>query len=284
MVSSESAEGRLAKLPSPESIRSGGGLLSSAKNAASLVLPILGIMLAWELIARFSGLPPALLPPISDIGAALYKMAASGQLWGDIWGTLSRLLKSVFIGIIAGTIVGTLMGYFKIWERILAAPLNFLLAIPGTALFPLSMLWFGLTELAITSILMYEVALTVMLNTWTGVKTVDPALIKAGRAFGASGTSLFSRVLVPSALPSIIAGYRLAFSRCWRILIVAEMLVSVSNGLGYRIYWGREFFNTDVVYAALFVVGIVGLLIERLLLRTLEVMTVERWGTMRELG
>jgi ABC-type nitrate/sulfonate/bicarbonate transport system permease component len=85
-------------------------------------------------------MPAALLPPISDIGAAMYKMAASGQLWGDVWGTLSRLLKSVFIGIIVGTILGTLMGYFKIWEQILAVPLNFLLAIPGTAMFPLSML------------------------------------------------------------------------------------------------------------------------------------------------
>ncbi len=60
------------------------------------------------------------------------------------------------------------------------------------------------------------------------------------------------------------------------------MLVSVSSGLGYGIYWGREFFNTDIVYAALFVVGFVGLLLERVFLRTLEVMTVERWGIMRE--
>ena len=175
------------------------------------------------------------------------------------------------------------MGYFKTWERALVSPLNFLLAIPGTALFPLSMIWFGLTELAITSILMYEVALTVILNTWTGVKTVDSSLIRAGRAFGASGFSLFWRVLIPAALPSIISGYRLAFSRCWRILVVAEMLVSVSAGLGYRIYWAREYFNSEVVYGSLLVVGIVGLLLERVLLRTLEVMTVERWGTMREL-
>ena len=280
-VTSENAEGRLASVPSPETIQSGGGLAASAKNALSLILPILGIMILWELTARFSGLPPALLPPLSDIGAALFDMAASGQLWGDVWATLWRLLQSVFFGIIAGTILGALMGYFRLWERILAVPLNFLLAIPGTALFPLSMLWFGLTELAITSILIYEVALTVMLNTWTGVKTVDPILIRAGRAFGSGGIALFWRVLVPAALPSIISGYRLAFSRCWRILIVAEMLVSVTAGLGYRIYWGREFFNTDIVYAALFVVGFVGLLLERVFLRSLEVMTVERWGTMR---
>lgn len=283
-TSTPAVEGRLARVPSPEQVRSGGGLAASIKNLLSVILPIAAIMLLWELVSRFSGMPPALLPPLGDIFGAIVELAQKGLLWADISGTLGRLVKSVFFGIIAGTILGVLMGYFKIWERMLAAPLNFLLAIPGTAMFPLSMLWFGLTELAITSILMYEVALTVMLNTWTGVKTVDATLIKAGRAFGAKGLSLFWRVLVPAALPSIISGYRLAFSRCWRILIVAEMLVSVSAGLGYRIYWGREFFNTDIVYGSLFVVGIVGLLIERVFLRTLEVMTVERWGTMRELG
>jgi ABC-type nitrate/sulfonate/bicarbonate transport system permease component len=212
------------------------------------------------------------------------RLASEGLLWADIAGSLGRLFKSVFIGAIAGTVLGVLMGYFRYWERFLAAPLNFLLAIPGTALFPLSMIWFGLTEMAIISILIYEVALTVTLNTWTGVKTVDASLIRAGKAFGCRGMSLFWRVLIPAALPSIIAGYRLAFSRCWRILIIAEMLVSVTAGLGYRIYWGREFFNSDVVYAGLLVVGVVGLLIERVLLRGLELITVERWGTMRELG
>lgn len=123
-----------------------------------------------------------------------------------------------------------------------------------------------------------------MLNTWTGAKTVDPALIRAGRAFGVSGFSLFRRVLIPAALPSIIAGYRQAFSRGWRILVVAEMLVSVSAGLGYRIYWAQEYFNSEIVFGSLFVVGIVGLLIERVFLRTLEVMMVERWALMRDLN
>jgi len=284
MATTTTEDGRLAKPPSPEQIATGGGWIRAGWNAVTMLVPIGVIMLIWELFARFSGMPAAILPPLSDIFYAIYEMARDGLLWKDVSGTISRLFKSVFVGIIAGTILGALMGYFRVWERALVAPMNFLLAIPGTAMFPLSMMWFGLTELAITSILMYEVALTVMLNTWTGVKTVDTSLIKAGRAFGVKGFALFWRVLIPAALPSIISGYRLAFSRCWRILIVAEMLVSVSSGLGYRIYWAREFFNSDIVYGALFVVGFIGLLIERVFLRTLEVMTVERWGTMRELG
>lgn len=278
-----SAENRLARPPAVEEVRTGGGYAAAARNLVSLVVPIVVIMVLWEVAVRLSHMPAALLPPLSSVFIAVWKEALDGTLWADVSSTIGRLIESAVVGILVGTLIGVLMGYFKTWERALVAPLNFLLAVPGTALFPLSMIWFGLTELAITSILMYEVALTVILNTWTGVKTVDNSLIRAGRAFGASGFSLFWRVLIPAALPSIISGYRLAFSRCWRILVVAEMLVSVSAGLGYRIYWAREYFNSDVVYGSLLVVGIVGLLLERVFLRTLEVMTVERWGTMREL-
>jgi len=283
MAMSTSESGRLARVTSPDEISSGGGLAASARNLAFTVLPILVIMVGWEVAVRLSNMPDAILPPLSKIFVAIWTMGYDGTLWVDIGSTLSRLFESALIGIVVGTVIGVMMGYFKIWERMLVAPMNFLLAIPGTAMFPLSMIWFGLTEWAIISILIYEVTITVMLNTWTGVKTVDMSLIRAGRAFGVSGFSMFARVLIPAALPSIIAGYRLAFSRCWRILIVAEMLVSVSAGLGYRIYWAREYFNSEIVYGALFVVGIVGLLIERVFLRTLEVMTVERWGVMREL-
>src|SRR5690606_7308876 len=114
---------RQAQPASPEQIRSGGGFLSSGKNILSLVLPIGVIFLAWELMARFSDVPQALLPPISDIVAAIVDQAQRGFLLADISGTLIRLFKSVFIGIAAGTVLGILMGYFKIWERMLAAPL-----------------------------------------------------------------------------------------------------------------------------------------------------------------
>lgn len=265
-----------------EEIKIGGGFKAGLVNFAYLAIPVLAVLALWEAAARLSGMPAALLPPVTAIFAAVIRLTEQGLLFGDVVSSLGRLFISVVVGSVVGTAVGIVMGYFRFWEKILSGPLNFLLAIPGTAMFPLSMIWFGLTEMAIISILIYEVALTVTLNTWIGVKSVDNSLIRAGRAFGARGIPLFWRVLIPGALPSIITGYRQGFSRCWRILIVAEMLVSVTSGLGYRIYWGREYFNSDVVYGGLLVVGIIGLLIERVLLRGLEIATIERWGTVRE--
>ena len=184
MAMSTSESGRLARVTSPDEISSGGGLAASARNLAFTVLPILVIMVGWEVAVRLSNMPDAILPPLSKIFVAIWTMGYDGTLWVDIGSTLSRLFESALIGIVVGTVIGVMMGYFKIWERMLVAPMNFLLAIPGTAMFPLSMIWFGLTEWAIISILIYEVTITVMLNTWTGVKTVDMSLIRAGRAFG----------------------------------------------------------------------------------------------------
>ena len=254
-----------------------------ATDSFYVVIPIATVLVLWQLFAKFGGMPPAIFPPLESIGSALVHMAAEGTLWSDVGGTFLRLLKAVAVGSVIGTVIGALMGYFRQWERAFIAPLSFLLAVPGTALFPLTMIWFGLSEMAILSILIYEVTLTVMTNTWSGVKSIDISLIRAGRAFGADGPSMFWRVLLPAAMPSIITGYRLAFSRAWRIVIIAEMLISVGSGLGYRLYWAREFFQTDVVYATLLTIGIVGLIFERLVLRTAEAMTVNRWGTVRQL-
>ena len=254
-----------------------------AKDTVYVVFPIAVVLVLWQLFAKLGDVPPALFPPLETIGRALVRTAEEGTLWTDVGGTFLRLFKAVVVGSMIGTVIGALMGYFRDWERAFILPLNFLLAIPGTALFPLTMIWFGLSEMAILSILIYEVTLTVMANTWTGVKSIDLSLIRAGRAFGADGASMFWRVLLPSAMPSIISGYRLAFSRAWRIVIIAEMMISVGSGLGYRLYWAREFFQTDVVYATLLTIGIVGLVFERLVLRTAEAMTVNRWGTVRQL-
>ena len=270
--------------PAPKAFkRTNKGFANFTRNIATACAPVVVILIVWELLAKFGNMPASLFPPLESIFAALVRMTKDGNLASDVIGTFRRLFESVFIGAFAGTVFGTLMGYFRWFERAFVVPMNFLLAIPGTALFPLSMIWFGLTEMAIISILIYEVALTVTVTTWTGVKTIDVSLIRAARVFGANNLSIIWRVLIPGALPSIISGYRIAFSRAWRILIIAEMLVSVTAGLGYRLYYAREFFQYDLVYAGLFIVGLSGLLIERVVIRPLEVITVSRWGTVREL-
>ncbi len=257
-------------------------LASSAKNVALTAAPIVGILVIWELLARSGALNPALFPSLEKVWAALVREALSGLLWYDIALSLFRLFVGAILGIVTGTILGLIMGMSHVFERIMSPPMYFFLAVPGVALFPIVILWFGLSNLTLISVVWFEVTVTVMVSAWTGVKTVDASLIRAGRAMGAKGKTLFFQVLVPGSLPSLIAGYRIAFSRAWRIVIAGEMIVALNLGLGYRIFVARDFLASDVMYGEILVVGILGLLVERLCLRSLELATVQRWGVLRE--
>jgi ABC-type nitrate/sulfonate/bicarbonate transport system permease component len=247
------------------------------------VLPIAFVLLLWEIVARMEWIHPALFPTVTDIFKKMWELTVEGIFLRDVAHSLLRLLSSVFFAIVVGTLSGLLMGTSRWAEKILVPPLNFFLAIPGIAIFPIVILWFGLSEKAIIFTLAFEASLSITLNTWAGVKSVDTSLINAGRALGCSGASLFYKILIPAALPAIITGYRQGFSRAWRILVAGEMLASIGTGIGFRIFEARAFLASDVMYAGVIVIGILGFLLERVALRSLEIFTVQRWGMVREL-
>lgn len=247
------------------------------------VLPLACVLLLWEVVARLQIIHPALFPTVTEIFAKMWELTLEGIFLRDVLHSMLRLLSSVFFAIVVGTVCGLLMGTSRWVERVIIPPLNFFLAIPGIAIFPIVILWFGLTEKAIIFTLAFEASLSIMLNTWGGVKSVDVSLINAGRALGARGYRLFYKILIPAALPSIITGYRQGFSRAWRILVAGEMLASIGTGIGFRIFEARAFLASDVMYAGVIVIGVLGFLLERVALRSLEIFTVQRWGMVREL-
>ena len=246
-------------------------------------IPLAFVLLLWEGVARLEIIHPALFPTVTEIFTKMWELTVEGIFLKDVAHSLLRLLSSVFFAIIVGTLCGLLMGTSRWVEKVLIPPLNFFLAIPGIAIFPIVILWFGLTEKAIIFTLAFEASLSIMLNTWGGVKSVDVSLINAGRALGANDYNLFYKVLLPAALPSIITGYRQGFSRAWRILVAGEMLASIGTGIGFRIFEARAFLASDVMYAGVIIIGILGFLLERVALRSLEIFTVQRWGMVREL-
>jgi ABC-type nitrate/sulfonate/bicarbonate transport system permease component len=246
-------------------------------------LPLAVILLIWEGVARLQIIHPALFPTVTEIFAKMWELTLEGIFLRDVAHSLARLLSSVFFAIIVGTLAGLLMGTSRWIERVMIPPLNFFLAIPGIAIFPIVILWFGLSEKTIIFTLAFEASLSIMLNTWAGVKSVDVSLMNAGRALGAKGYRLFYKILIPAALPAIITGYRQGFSRAWRILVAGEMLASIGTGIGFRIFEARAFLASDVMYAGVIVIGVLGFLLERVALRSLEIFTVQRWGMVREL-
>ena len=214
---------------------------NSGKAFFLMAAPLIGLLIFWELLAHSGTLHPVLFPPLETIWVTMVDQARSGILWLDIYVSLYRLLVGAFLALVSGTVVGLIMGMNQTVERILAPPMYFFLAVPGLALFPIVILWFGLSDFTLISVLWFEGMITVMVNAWTGVKTVDASLIRAGRAMGAKGMTLFFQVMVPGALPNLIAGYRIAFSRAWRIVVTGRDDCRFRGGPWFSDFRGARF-------------------------------------------
>jgi NitT/TauT family transport system permease protein len=152
--------------------------------------------------------------------------------------------------------------------------------IPGLAYAPLFLLWFGLGDFSAVLLVGFVSTFPIIYNSWTGVKAVKEIWVRSAQVMGADNRSLFRHVILPGALPYILTGMRLGLAQAWRILVAVEMLAAVPWGLGWLIFGAREFLNTDVMLAAIAVIAVIGLALEKLVFQRLEEFTVVRWGMM----
>lgn len=213
----------------------------------------------------------------------MFDEATNGYLFAHISTSILRLFISVFFALIAGTFVGVIMGASRTIEWIFVPVVNFFSTIPGIALFPATILFWGLTEKAVVITISFATCIPIILNTWVGVKTVNETLVNAARSMETKGLSLLFRILLPGSLPVVISGWRIGFARAWRVLLAGELLASPEMGLGVRIFDAQETLNSAVIYGGIIIIGFLGFAMERLVLRSLEVATVQRWGMLREL-
>jgi sulfonate transport system permease protein len=196
------------------------------------------------------------LPEPIAVFRAGFRLLISGELWLHVRVSALRALSGFLIGGSLGLILGLLTGSFRSWELILDTTLQMIRNIPALALIPIVILWFGIDETAKLFLIAFGVFFAVYINTFHGIRSVDPALIEMGKSYGLKGVDLYREVIIPGALPSILVGVRYALGSMWVILIVAET-ISAQSGIGYMTMNAREFLQTDVVllgillYAAL---------------------------------
>jgi NitT/TauT family transport system permease protein len=232
----------------------------------------------WEVLAHLKVFPPRLFPPLEEIAAAFIQLTATGVLPRHAVETIFRLLAGFSIAGIVGVAIGIAMGRSRRAQDILLPLVSIGAPIPGLAYAPLFLLWFGLGNLSSILLVGFVAAFPVILNTWTGVKAVKEIWLRSALALGADNRRLFRTVVLPGALPYILTGLRLGLAQAWRILVAVEMLASVSWGLGWLIFGAREFLNIDVMLAAISVIAVIGLALEKFVFQRLENYTVVRWG------
>ena len=226
------------------------------RGLAPWLLPI-GILLAWELSARVGWLSSRILPEPLAVAKAAITLAVSGELWEHVSVSAVRALTGFAIGGGTGLVLGLLTGSFRRVEVALDTTLQMVRNIPPLALIPLVILWFGIDETAKLFLISFGVFFSVYINTFHGIRSVDPALIEMGRSYGLKGWSLYREVILPGALSSILVGVRYALGFMWVILIVAET-ISAQSGIGYMTMNAREFLQTDVVLLGILLYAVLG--------------------------
>jgi NitT/TauT family transport system permease protein len=249
--------------------------------AAGNLFPFLVVGIIWEIVAHAGVFPERLFPPVETILRSFVDLTLSGILPRHILATLVRLLTGFAIAAVLGVIIGIAMGRSRRAQDIFLPLVSLGAPIPGLAYAPLFLLWFGIGNLAAILLVGFVAMFPVILNTWTGVKAVKEIWVRSALSLGAD-RRLFSKVILPAALPYILTGLRLGLAQAWRILVAVEMLASVSWGLGWLIFGAREFLNIDVMLAAVAVIAIIGLCLEKFVFQRLEDSTVVKWGMVKK--
>lgn len=244
----------------------------------SLILLVLAI--AWEVGARTLS-NELLFPAFSATTVAFLQGVASGELLIKVWASIKVLLSGYAIGI--G--LAALLTAFGIGSRIGVDFLETLTSmfnpLPAIALLPIALIWFGLGNGSLVFVLVHSVLWAVALNTHSGFSAVSNTLRMVGRNYGLSGFGYVMKILIPAAFPSILTGLKIGWAFAWRTLIASELVFGVSSGaggLGWYIYENKNQLEIPNVFAGLFTVIIIGLVVENLIFRTLENRTVRKWG------
>jgi NitT/TauT family transport system permease protein len=235
----------------------------------------------YQSVALSGMFPQALFPTIPTIADTLYDVLINGSMLHHAGATLYRVLVGFVLSILVGLPIGVLMARFKPVEQFFLPLVTALMPIPSFSLVPLFLLWFGIGNVTTILVVFYAATFPMILNSWSGVRAVNPLWLRAAGAMGADEKALFWKVIIPGASPFIITGLRQAFLRSWIAVVGAEMIASSDWGLGWVIFDAKEFLSTNIMMAALVVIGYLGFVFERVMFGSLERFTVLRWGMVR---
>ncbi len=231
------------------------------------------LLLFWQLASSSGVLESRILPAPVAVVTAFWHLLMSGELWQHVKVSAGRALLGLLIGGGLGLLLGLLNGSSKIASTLLDTTLQMIRNIPALALIPLVILWFGIDESAKLFLVAIGVFFPIYINTYHGIRSVDPQLIEMGKSYGLTRWQLYKEIILPGAMPSILVGLRFALGLVWVLLIVAET-ISAQAGIGYMTMNAREFLQTDVVLVGILLYALLGKLadvlavaLERYLLR-----------------
>lgn len=226
------------------------------KKISPWIVPVL-ILLVWQIASQTGWLQSRVLPSPVNVAKAFYTLSASGELWTHVKVSAGRALLGLLVGGGLGLLLGLLNGSSRVASTLLDSTLQMVRNIPALALIPLVILWFGIDETAKLFLVSVGVFFPLYINTFHGIRSVDPQLIEMGKSYGLNRWQLYRDIILPGALPSILVGLRFSLGLVWVLLIVAET-ISAQSGIGYMTMNAREFLQTDIVLVGILLYALLG--------------------------
>lgn len=234
-----------------------------ARLSLGLLLPAV-LFFAWRLATAFEWVAPQILPPPSLVAETLRDQLSTGELLDNLFISLTRVAGGFALGAAVGVGLGVAMGLSRTVEDYLGPVFRAVSQVPVLGWLPLAMMVLGIGEALKVVIIAHASLVPVAINTLKGIRSVPRTYVEVARAFRFSRLQLLRKVVFPASVPSVFVGIRYGLTQAWLSLVTVELLAS-SEGLGFLIVWGRQLFQLDVVLAAILVVGVVGLLLDKAL-------------------
>jgi sulfonate transport system permease protein len=235
-------------------------LLPTARALLPSVVPV-ALLIIWELLSATGAVPERKLPSPHRVLLAFWHLTSTGELPHDVLISTLRAATGFAIGGSLGFCFGLAAGISRLAENLFDGTMQMLRMVPHLALIPLIIVWFGIGESAKVFLVAVGVFFPIYYNTYHGIRTIDAGLLEMARVQGLSGPALFSEVILPGALPSILVGIRYALGIMWLTLIVAETIAG-NSGIGFMTMNAREFMQTDVVVLGILLYAVLGKLID----------------------
>jgi NitT/TauT family transport system permease protein len=253
-------------------------------NAVRKLTILLGLIVAWQAYTVIAAPEPLLFPSFIATMEAMWRSLADGTLFQKVWISVEVLLLGYAAGLAAAAVLLVLAVSTRIGRDILGTLTAMFQPLPAISLLPLAMLWFGLGIPSLIFVTVHSVLWAVALSTHVGFMAVSETQRMVGRNYGLRGIRYIALILVPAAFTSILTGLKIGWAFAWRTLIAAELVFGAASGdggLGWFIYEKGENLETADVFAGLFMVIVVGLIVENLIFRRIENSTVNKWGMLR---
>ena len=238
--------------------RGGGFTIRPRPGAAPLAF--LAALLLWEGVVRIGWLNPLFLPAPSAIVGALWQLGRSGALWQHLGPSLERIVLGWLIGTAAGLLLGIAMGIWSLSRAVGLAFVSALFPIPKVALLPLLILWLGIGEASKIATIALGVFFPTVIAVYAGIDGVPRNLIAMAQSFNVPRRAILWKVVLPGALPGIIAGFRITSSTALILLVSAEM-IGAQWGIGAFVLQAGNMMQTDQLLAGVAVLSVLGLLI-----------------------